>query len=206
MSFKDYIKSNKTLKKIAGWMMHPKHDPKPRYWMRILLNPFVHKKGKGAILRSKARLDIFPYNDFSVGKYSIIEDFAVINNGVGHVSIGDHTIIGISCVIIGPVNIGNNVMLAQNIVLSGLNHNYEDVLVPPSEQGTVQKTITVENDVWIGANAVLTAGITIGEHSIVGAGAVVTRDVPKFSVVAGNPARVIKQYNPLSKSWQSTKQ
>ncbi|WP_317235196.1 DapH/DapD/GlmU-related protein [Niabella ginsengisoli] len=145
-------------------MMRPKRDPKPRYWMRVFLNPFVHKKGNGAIVRRMARLDIFPYNKFSLGKESIIEDFSVINNGVGDVSIGGNTIIGIGCIIIGPVIIGSNVMLAQHIVMSGLNHGYENVSIPPSQQDVDCKLITVEENVWIGANAVITAGVTIGKH------------------------------------------
>jgi acetyltransferase-like isoleucine patch superfamily enzyme len=205
MTLKDKIKSSSFLKKTSMWMMRPKRDPKPRYWMRVFLNPFVHKKGSGAIVRRMARLDIFPYNKFSLGRESIIEDFSVINNGVGDVAIGDHTIIGIGSIIIGPVAIGNNVMLAQHIVMSGLNHGYEDVSIPPSQQDVDCKLITVEENVWIGANAVITAGVTIGKHAVVGAGSIVTKDVPPYSVVVGNPARIIKQYNPEEKNWQAIK-
>jgi acetyltransferase-like isoleucine patch superfamily enzyme len=183
-------------------MMQPAGDPKPRYWMRLFLNPFIHKKGQGAIVRRQARLDIFPYNTFSLGKQSIVEAFSVVNNGVGNVSIGDGSIIGIGCVIIGPVTIGANVMLAQHIVVSGLNHRYEDVSLPPSKQDVDRKMITIEDNVWIGANAVITAGVTIGKHAIVGAGSVVTKDVPAYSVVVGNPARIIKQYDSADNVWK----
>ncbi|WP_346239106.1 acyltransferase [Niabella insulamsoli] len=201
MPLKDKIKSSAFLKKATTWMMRPKQDPKPRSWMRIFLNPFVHQKGKGAIIRRMARVDIFPYNKFSLGSQSIVEDFSVINNGVGDLTIGDQTIIGIGCVIIGPVNIGNNVMLAQHIVVSGLNHKYEDIALPPSQQDVDCKAIHIEDNVWIGANAVVTAGVTIGKHAIVGAGAVVTKNVSPYSVVVGNPARVIKQYHQQEKKW-----
>jgi len=202
MTLKDKIKSNRFLKKTSSWMMQPAGDPKPRYWMRLFLNPFIHKKGQGAIVRRQARLDIFPYNTFSLGKQSIVEAFSVVNNGVGNVSIGDGSIIGIGCVIIGPVTIGANVMLAQHIVVSGLNHRYEDVSLPPSKQDVDRKMITIEDNVWIGANAVITAGVTIGKHAIVGAGSVVTKDVPAYSVVVGNPARIIKQYDSADNVWK----
>jgi acetyltransferase-like isoleucine patch superfamily enzyme len=132
----------------------------------------------------------------------MIEDFSTINNGVGHVLIGNNTGIGLSNTIIGPVTMGNYVMLAQNIVISGLNHGYEDIMLPPRSQKVVTKQIIIEDNVWIGANSVITAGVTVGKHAIIGAGSVVTKDIPPYCVAVGNPARVIKKYNPETNSWQ----
>lgn len=137
-----------------------------------------------------------------MGDYSTVEDFATVNNGVGAVHIGHHTRIGIGNVIIGPVTIGNNVILAQNIVMSGLNHTYTDITKAIDWQPTTTATITIEDDCWIAANAVITAGVTIGKHSVVAGGAVVTKSVAPFSVVAGNPAKVIKQYNAETGEWE----
>lgn len=184
----------------------PSNDFRPRWWVRAFVNPLKHKKGKGAVIRQYTRMDVFPYNVFSVGNKSIIEDFCVINNAVGNVKIGNGTIIGISSVIIGPVEIGNGVMLAQHVVASGLNHEYKDVDISPGRQKVECKKITIEDDVWVGANAVITAGITIGKHTIVGAGSVVTKSVPAYSVVAGNPAKIIKQYNFGTKGWEPYKE
>ncbi|MES2426932.1 MAG: acyltransferase [Bacteroidota bacterium] len=147
-------------------------------------------------------MDVFPFNEFNLGERSVIEDFATINNGVGNVSIGDKSFIGMGNVIIGPVTIGNNVILAQNIVVSGLNHGYEDVNTPPSLQKTICKPIFIADDVWIGANSVITAGVTLGKHCVIGAGSVVTKDVPEFSVAVGNPAKIIKSYNAKSGNWE----
>ncbi|HEY0176321.1 MAG TPA: acyltransferase [Pedobacter sp.] len=166
------------------------------------MNPFFHKKGKHAIIRNRTRLDVFPYNQFNLGLKSVIEDFSTINNGVGHVNIGNHTIIGLGNVVIGPVKIGNDVMMAQNIVVSGLNHGYEDVNVSPRLQKESCKLIIICDDVWIGANSTITAGVTLGKHCIIGAGSVVTKDVPAFSVAVGNPAKVIKSYNKATKQWE----
>lgn len=182
-------------------MMIPKNQHKPRLWVRLLLNPFIHKKKKGSIIRNSVRLDVFPYNAFALGCNSIVEDFSTINNGVGHVYIGDKTIIGLGSVIIGPVKIGDGVMLAQNIVLSGLNHCYENVDLSPSLQAVTSNQIFISDDVWIGANVVVTAGVTIGKHSVIGAGSVVTKDVPDFCVAVGNPARVVKKYDSKLGLW-----
>lgn len=202
MGFAESIKANPRLKALALWLLMPKNQARPRLWVKLLLNPFKHQKGKNSLIRYRTRMDVMPFNDFTIGDDSTIEDFATVNNGVGHVRIGNRTRIGISCVLIGPVTIGNDVMLAQNIVLSGLNHPYEDVTVPISKQKVTTKEIKVEDEVWIGSNAVITAGVTIGKHSVVAAGSVVTKDVPPYSVAVGNPARIIKRYNFETKNWE----
>ena len=202
MSIKSKIKSNPLLKKIALRLLIPKNEYRPRVWVKWFLNPLKHKHGSGSVIRNNSRTDLFPYNNFSLGKLSVIEDFSTINNAVGDVIIGDKTIIGIGSIIIGPVKIGNNVLIAQNIVMSGLNHGYEDINLPPSEQNVTCKQIVISDNVWIGANSVITAGVTLGKHCIIGAGSIVTKSIPDYSVAVGNPAKVIKRYNSLSKNWE----
>jgi len=143
-----------------------------------------------------------PFRDFKVGNDTVIEDFTTINNGVGDVIIGDRTRIGIGSTVIGPVIVGNDVRLAQNVVLSGLNHNYEEIDKPLSKQGVTTAPIHIGDESWIGANAVVVAGTRIGKHCIVAGGSVVTKDTPDYTVVAGNPARIIKQYNSKTESWE----
>lgn len=203
MSITSKMKSNASLKKLALWMLTPTNQYRPRLWVKLILNPFRHKKGKGSVIQRRTRMDLFPYHNFKLGNASMIEDFSTINNGVGDVLIGNKTIIGIGCTLIGPVNIGNDVMLAQNIVVSALNHAYQDVSTPPSMQKVICKPIEVSNSVWIGANCVITAGIKIGKHSVIGAGSVVTKDIPDYSVAVGNPARVVKKYNPETELWEN---
>ncbi len=196
------IKSNEKLKNFALWMLMPRNQARPRLWVRMFVNPILNKRGKNSVIRRRVRMDVFPYNDFKLGSYSTIEDFSTINNGVGHVEIGDRTRLGMSNVIIGPIKIGNDIMFAQNIVCSGLNHVYEDINVPIADQHVRTSLITIEDEVWIGANAVITAGVTVGKHSVVAGGSVVTKDVPPYSIVGGNPAKLLKQYNKGSGKWE----
>lgn len=202
MSVVSIIKNNKILKKVVHYSLIPRGQARPRLWVKWFVNPFFHKKGKNAKIARIARIDVLPFNKFNLGSNSTIEDFCTINNGVGDVIIGNETRIGIGNVIIGPVTIENNVIFAQNIVMSGLNHGYEDVNIPIHKQKVSTKPILVQSESWVGANAVITAGVTIGKHSVIAAGAVVTKDVPPYSIAVGNPARVIKQYNFTTEKWE----
>jgi acetyltransferase-like isoleucine patch superfamily enzyme len=182
--------------------MMPKNQSRPRLWVKWFLNPFKHKKGKNSRICRHTRMDVMPFNNFVLGADSTIEDFCTVNNGVGDVLIGDRTRIGMSNVLIGPVTIGNDVMLAQNIVLSGLNHGYQDITIIPHKQPVTKNKIIIEDEVWIGAISVIVAGVTLGKHAVVAAGSVVTKNVPAYSVVGGNPAKVIRQYNPQTRVWE----
>lgn len=201
MSLKESIKSNPKIKKIVHRMLVPANEARPRLWVKWFVNPFIHKKGKGAKIRSKTRIDVLPFNQFVLGDYSTIEDFSTVNNGVGDVIIGHHTLIGMGNTIIGPITIGNNVIFAQNIVASALNHEYRDVTIPIHEQKILTAAIVVEDECWVAANAVITSGVTIGKHSVIAAGAVVTKNIPPYSVAVGNPAKVIKKYDFEKQEW-----
>ena len=202
MSIAEKIQSNPRTKALVLRLLMPKGQARPRWWVRVFVNPFVHRKGRHVIIRRRVRLDTLPFRKFSVGQDTVIEDFACINNGMGDIFIGSNCTIGLGNILIAPVTIGNNVILAQHVCLSGLNHGYTDIDMPIRDQPCTTALITVEDDCWIGANSVITSGITIGRHSIVAAGSVVTKDVPPFTVVGGNPARILKQYNPASGQWE----
>lgn len=205
MSLKEKVKKNQSVKKFVHYLLIPKKQARPRTWVKWFVNPFYHTRKTGSLIRRSVRMDVVPFNPFEIGKDSVVEDFATINNGVGPVTIGDRVFIGLGNVIIGPVEIGNDTILAQHIVISGLNHNYEDVHRPISAQGVSTKKIVIQENCWIGANVVVTAGVTIGKHCIVAAGSVVTRDIPPYSVAVGSPARVVKQYNFETKEWERVK-
>lgn len=202
MDFVTKIKSNPAIKQKALWLLIPKGEARPRWWVRKFMNPFYHKRGKKSIIRSSVRKDVLPFHQFILGEGAVIEDFSVINNGMGDVIIGKNSFIGMSNVIIGPVEIGNNVILAQHVVISGLNHGYADIHIPIKDQPCTFQKIKIEDDCWIGANVTITAGITIGKHTVVAGGSVVTKSIPDFCVAAGNPARVLKSYNFSTEQWE----
>lgn len=189
---RDKFKSNPKLKKIVDWLIMNQVETRPRWYIRMLA-PLYQHRGKHSVIHRSARMDTPPYRKFSLGDYSVVESFACINNAVGDVTIGDHTRIGLNNTIIGPVTIGSHVNLAQGITITALNHNFKDTDKRIDEQGVSTTPVTIGNDIWIGANAVVLPGVTIGDHSVVAAGAVVTKDVPSHSLVAGVPAKVIKQ-------------
>jgi acetyltransferase-like isoleucine patch superfamily enzyme len=186
------FKSNPKLKKFVDWMIMNQVQTRPRWFVRMLA-PLYQHRGKHSVVHRSARMDTPPYRKFSLGDYSVIESFACINNAVGDVIIGDHTRIGLHNTIIGPVTIGCHVNLAQGITVTALNHNFEDSDKRIDEQGVSTTPVIIEDDIWIGANAVILPGVTIGNHSVVAAGAVVTKNVPPHSLVAGVPAKIIKQ-------------
>jgi acetyltransferase-like isoleucine patch superfamily enzyme len=202
MSLKATISSNPKIKKIIHWMLIPSGKARPRFWVKYFINPFFHHKGKGASIGWQTRMDVLPFNKFELGKGSTIEDYCTVNNGVGDVIVGENTLIGMGNTIIGPITIGNNVIFAQNIVASALNHEYRDPNSPISQQPIITGSIIIEDDCWIAANAVITAGVRIGKHSVIAAGAVVTKDIPSYSVAVGNPAKVLKQFNSVSGIWE----
>ena len=185
------LKNNPKWKKFIDWVIMNQVETRPRWFVRLLA-PIYQHRGKHSVIHRSARMDTPPYRIFSLGDYSVIESFACINNAVGDVMIGDHTRIGLHNTIIGPVDIGSHVNLAQGITVTALNHNFDDTEKLIDEQGVSTNPVTIEDDVWIGANAVILPGVTIGNHCVVAAGAVVTKDVPPHSLVAGVPAKVIK--------------
>lgn len=197
---KEQIKKKSHLKKQIHYLLVHPVKTRPRGWLRLFQFMYLKREEK-SIIYSSVRKDLVPFNNFFLGKSSVIESFSILNNMVGDIRIGSHSRVGLGNTIIGPVTIGNEVNLAQNIVLSGLNHNYQDPARTIISQGVNTAPIVIEDDVWIGANSVITAGTTIGRHSVVAAGSVVIHNIPPYSVAGGNPAKIIKQYDPASNTW-----
>ncbi len=201
MSLKEKIKESPRLKHwILNLIVHP-IKARPQWWIRVF--QFVYlKKGKGSVIYRSVRQDLVPFQSFVLGKNSVVEDFSCLNNAVGEILIGDYSRIGLGNTIIGPVHIGNHVHLAQNITVSGLNHSYENISQYIHQQPVSKALITIEDDVWIGSNSIIVAGISIHKHSVIGAGSIVTKDVPAYCVAVGNPAQIIRKYNPDNKEWE----
>ena len=156
-----------------------------------------------------AYLDHGVYIHATPGGVSIGEGSFVMHNAVlhvynfrdlphAHITIGARSLVGEGCVLRGQggITIGDDVYLAPLVQLLAVDHEYRDLETPISQQPIVCRGITIEDDVWIGGGAIVVDGVHIGRHSVVAAGAGVTRDVPPFSVVGGVPARLIKTLKP----------
>ena len=131
----------------------------------------------------------------SAGHNVNIEHGADFGTGSG-ISIGSNSGLGVDCDVRGPLQIGDDVMMGPNVmILSAATHETSRTDVPMRLQGflppPISKTL-IDSDVWIGARVIIMGGVHIGQGAIIGAGAVVTHDVPPYAVVGGVPAKVLK--------------
>lgn len=108
------------------------------------------------------------------------------------IEIGDNTEINEFCRIRANVKLGKDILIAPGVQFLSINHGYENINVPMREQKNNEGFIIIEDDVWIGTNTIILQNVTVGAHSIIAAGAIVTKDVPAYSIVGGVPAKFIK--------------
>lgn len=121
----------------------------------------------------------------------------VIIRSPSNVSIGKNCFFNHNTIInggkeISKITIGDNVQTGPNVAIYAYNHAFESKSKIIKEQGYIDKDVTIESDVWIGANAVILPGVTIGKGSVIAAGSVVTKNIPKYSICGGVPAKVLK--------------
>lgn len=156
--------------------------------------------GRNAALR--ANTDAQP--GITLGRNVWVQDSVIINANRGHVQLGDRSWLGPFCLVYGNggVEIGDNVLVAAHTTINSVSHSSERCDIPINDQPVLSDPVLIEDDVWIGLNAVILQGITIGRGSIIGAGAVVTRSIPPWSIAVGVPAKVIgkREGAPLEKS------
>lgn len=115
-----------------------------------------------------------------------------------NIVIGDNCRFNNNCILNGghgtaKLRFGNNVLVGPNVAFYVANHNHTDPDTPIKDAGYIEQDIIVDDDVWIGANSVITSGVHIGRGAVIGAGSVVTHDIPPYAVACGTPARIVKQ-------------
>ena len=170
----------RTVKKVIGLILYNmigKHLPESYFALRFGQRQFRAFCGKLILQKCGSDVNIEKGADFS-----------------SRVELGDRSGIGINASIRGRCIIGDDVMMGPECTIYSRNHRTDDLTTTMRGQGFVEvRPVEIGNDVWIGGRVIILPGVHIGSHSIIGAGAVVTKDVPEWVVVAGNPA-VIKKY------------
>jgi len=142
----------------------------------------------GKICRAIACRRLFRF----CGRHVNVEPRANFYTG-WEIELGDYSSLGIGCRVPFDLKVGRDVMMGPDVLIIGENHQFDRTDLPMRLQGfTEYPPVRIEDDVWIGARVIILPGLKIGRGAIIGAGAVVTRDVPPYAVCAGNPARVIK--------------
>jgi carbonic anhydrase/acetyltransferase-like protein (isoleucine patch superfamily) len=150
---------------------------------------------------------LFGERYISIGEGTIIGPYVSLSAGVSPthdlgvdevVSIGDRCLIGKGSGIVGHerVIIGNDVFTGHHVYITDANHGYEDPELPIGQQFAPPRPVSIGDGSWLGHGCIVLPGASVGRHVVVGAGSVVTGDLPDFSVAVGNPARVIRRYAP----------
>ncbi len=153
---------------------------------------YLPKSALGFGLTKRARSALCRLIFERCGNNVNIESGAYFSHG-SDICIGDNSGIGINARLPSKVTIGNNVMMGRDVIILATRHHFERLDVPMCTQGRTELLpVQIEDDVWIGTRVIIMPGVTLGKGSIVGAGAVVTKDVPSYAVVGGVPARILK--------------
>jgi len=131
---------------------------------------------------------IFKY----AGKNIRVEKGAFFGDGA-QIEIGNNSGIGINCQVCGPVKIGDNVMMGPDVIVLTSRHKFDRLDVPIIKQGYhPPEPVVIGDGAWIGTRVIILPGVKIGKEAIIGAGAIVTKDVPEYAIVGGNPAKVVR--------------
>jgi acetyltransferase-like isoleucine patch superfamily enzyme len=135
-------------------------------------------------------------NRVTIGKNAIIRPSNIYGGPIGDgLEIGNNSNIGpfnyIGCS--GKITIGNNVMLGPRVSIYAENHVFDNPELTIKEQGVKKQFVRIEDDCWIASNVVILSGVTIGQGSVIAAGAVVTESIEPYSIVGGVPAKLIKK-------------
>jgi len=157
-------------------------------------------------------VQVIGIRNVSIGEGSCIADDVWLNicfrDEKIRMNIGKCVLIGRRSTIstAGYLEIGDYTTLAPNVYVSDADHDYKDINIPIMAKGvTMNRCVRIEENCWLGLNSVVSGNLIIGRGSIVGANSVVLKDVPPFSVVVGNPAHIVKMYDPVLREWIITK-
>jgi acetyltransferase-like isoleucine patch superfamily enzyme len=152
---------------------------------------------RGVIIDGMMRCGVVLGDHVRIGPYATLFGAPISNLGEG-ITIGANSAIDAYSFIgsAGPVTIGENVIMGQHVSFHPENHNFDRTDIPIKMQGTVRLGITIEDDVWVGANVTFLDGAHVGRGCVIGAGSLVRGAIPAYSIAVGSPARIIRSRNP----------
>jgi acetyltransferase-like isoleucine patch superfamily enzyme len=168
-----------------------------RYWRFAvfkLRNPHVITTGFVFLDRGAELYARRGYGRLVLGRFVHLGVDTALRCHEGTLTLGDKSVlardVSINCYL--DVEIGDCALIADNVYISDFDHKFADLGIPIKDQGIAKSRVRIDRDVWLGTKVTVSRGVHIGEGTVVGANAVVTRDLPPFSVAVGAPARVIK--------------
>lgn len=209
----DWIQRHETkILKVISWIPQNKHGETIRRFVSEIF--FAHlgqavsigkgveflgasniELGDGVSIRRGTCIDVRDRNSRLYLRNNVILDKNVEIRDLDHtqIEIGEHTMLNLNVLIMGPGNIkiGRYCLIAPYVSIVAANRNFADPTRKIAEQGTSSKGITIEENCWLGHRVSVLDGVTIGQGSVIGAGAVVTKDIPPFSIAVGVPARIV---------------
>lgn len=155
---------------------------------KVTINDFVE-------INAESEMSVYLDDSSTIGKYSIIKCTGKYEEAIPHLKVGKSFVCGEFCFFgcAGGVTIGDNVMMGQSVRFHAQNHIFDDNKILLNEQGTTQRGIVIGDDCWIGAGSVFLDGVTVGRGSVIGSNTVVTKNIEPYSVVVGNPGKVVRR-------------
>ena len=171
-----------------------------------LRHPQLIRAGRSCIVEEQALIDalsrqgVLLGDNVTIARGAVIQCTGVIQQlGVG-VTIGANSAVGAYSFLGGQggITIGSNVIMGPRVNIHSENHRYDDPDTPIRLQGVSRRGVTIGDDCWVGAGAVILDGVTVGRGCVIAAGSVVTRDIPDYTVAAGAPAKPIRSRRPAA--------
>ncbi len=167
----------------------PNLEVSPNCFIDDYVTIFAHPHSTGGVYLAE---------NVHIYRWSMIE----LGEGAGNLRIGENTYLQSGCILnpfVGSITIGANCMIAARCSFTPYQHGFADIHRPMREQPlTSRGDIVIEDDVWLGLNVSVMDGVTIGKGTIIGAGSVVTKDIPPYVIAAGVPARIIRKRDETS--------
>jgi acetyltransferase-like isoleucine patch superfamily enzyme len=193
-----------TWRSLAWVLRHRAYTPwyLVRYWRFFLLkarNPHIITRGIVFMDRGARVYARRGYARVVLGRWVHLGANTALRCHEGTLTLGDKSIlardISINCYL--DVEIGDSALIADHVYISDFDHRFDDLAMPIKDQGITKSRVRIDRDVWLATKVTVCRGVVIGEGTVVGANAVVTKDLPPFSVAVGTPARVIKDRKSL---------